>query len=279
MLCLDINHRKWIEAKTLDLSRKEVLGRNFYVSIPQDLGIKISKGIGVGRIAETYISGESAVGKIGLYEIDLGHPLCKLCPAEIEALIEIREQWINKPEIALLYELGTAYSIIKETLGSILILGESLSALATALVAEKAGVSVYTLKRRFPGIKTHQLTIDTWDEHRTRNIFIGGVLSDEERVLLEDKIYHARKISIYYHPMMRGSKMILSLGEHIVLKRPKKPVIKIPLLDLAKKLYRLAQEKYLYIIKPGESLPENTYVVIDFREKPRRKDASEASTP
>ncbi len=279
MLCLDINQRKWVEAKTLDLSRKEVLGRNFYVSIPQDLGIKISKGVGVGRIAETYISAESAVGKVGFYEIDLGHPLCKLCPAEIEALIEISENWVNKPEISLLYELGIAYSIVRRALGSILILGESLSALATALVAERVGVSVYTLKRRFPSVKTHQLTIDTWDEHRTRNIFIGGLLSDEERSLLENKLSHARKINIYFHPLMRGSKMILSLGEHLVLKRPRRPIISLSLLDLAKKLYRLALEKYLYIVKPGETIPENTYVIVDFRERSGKREIIESSTP
>ncbi len=272
MLCLDLGQRRWIEAKSLDLRRRNVLGRNFYVSIPQDLGTRLTKGVGVGRIAETYISGESVVGKIGVYEIDLEHPLCKLCPAEIEAMVDLGEQLINRPETALLYEVGVAYRVARDVMNNILVLGDSLSSLAMAMVAERLGLLVYTLKKRFPGVKTHQLSIDTWDELKTRNVFIGGVLSDEERIFIEDKISRAKKTNIYYHPLMKGVKITFSPGDHVVLKRPRRLIIKSSLVSIAKKLFKLGLEKYLYVIKPGESIPENTYVIIDFRERPREKE-------
>ena len=274
MFCLDISQKKWIDVKSIDLGRRNVLGRNFYVSIPQDLGVEPAKGYGIGRIAETHISGESVIGKIGLYEIDLRSPVCKLCPAELESVFELRETWVSRPEIALLHELGIAYRVVREIVGSVLVLGESVSSLAMALVAERFGALVYTLRRKIPSVKTHQLTIETWDELRARNIFIGGNLSDEEKLFIEEKLSHARKAVIYYHPLMRGSKIALSLGEHLVLKRPRKPLVSPRLLPLASKLFRLAHDKYIYVVRPGENLPEKMYVVIDFRASPKSEEIS-----
>ncbi|MEM0044303.1 MAG: hypothetical protein QXJ51_01200 [Sulfolobales archaeon] len=271
MLCWSHGERKWIEVKAVDLSRREVLSRNIIVSLPQDLGVKISSAIGVGRIAESYRTGESAVGKLALYEIDLEKPLCRLCPAHVTDLIELRSSWIRGPEIGLAYDLGIGENLLKRVSGSIMILGESLNSMAVALIAYRSGVSIYTLRRKIPGVRVHMLTQDSWDEAKVREFYIGGRLSDDEKSFLEEKLSHARKIKLFYHPLMKGSRFILSLGESITLRRISHPRVSSRSISLASRLYRLASEKYLVTVTPGTEIPENIYTIINFRREKEQK--------
>lgn len=270
-MCWSHSERKWIEVKTIDLSRKEVLSRNILATISQDLGVQPNRAIGIGRIAEAYRTGESIVGKLALYEIDLDKPLCKLCPAHALEIVELRSSWIRGPETGLIYDLGLGESLVKKIRGSLMILGESLNTIAVALVAERSGVNIYSLKRRIPGVRTHIVSLDSWDELKVRDFYIGGRLSDEERSFLEERLIHANRIRIFYHPLLRGSKFLLSLAENIVLRRVSKPIITKRTILLTHKLYKLATDRYIISVKPGSDIPENIYAIIDFGSKRDRE--------
>jgi hypothetical protein len=263
MLCWDHSEKKWIERKSVDLRRREVLGRNMFITIPQDMGVNVSKAIGIGRIAEAYGGRESIVGKITLYEIDLSDPICKLCPAHPIELVELRERWVKGPETSLIYDVGLAERMLRRVTGSLMVLGESISSIIFANVAERKDVAVYTINRKIPGVRTHTLSLESWDEHKVRHILVSGRLSEEEKIFVEEILHKAVKVTLIFHPIFRGQKIQLSIGGNISIRTLSKPLINPGTVYMARKIFRKISQN-LAIVKPGENVPDNIYTVIDF---------------